>query len=140
MKEIIRKNISNLPYSLHDAHINNIIVQEDTLIFYFDKGYYVPKDGDCMPIQGSIKFEDVDLDYCYIYTLNTDGHCGTFKGEKYQVIDFIQRYSIIDMEIIDESYGYNQSKFSGYSFQGKKIQEFIVEIYHLGNMKYIVEE
>lgn len=139
MKEIIRENIINLPYSLHDAHINKITMNESTLMFMFDEGYYEPKNGDNLPIQGYIKFDNVDLDYCSIFILNTDGNCKTFMCKEYEVMDFIKDYPSIDMEIIDETYGFNQSKFSGYIYQGESIQKFIVEIYHIGCMKYILQ-
>lgn len=49
-------------------------------------------------------------------------------------------FNNIDLEIIDETYGYNQSKFSGYIYEKNMIKECIIEIYHFNNMKYITEE
>lgn len=45
----------------------------------------------------------------------------------------------MDFEIMDETYGYNQSGFSEYFYDGDKMKECTVDIYHFGNIKYIVE-
>ena len=42
--------------------------------------------------------------------------------------------------IIDETYGYNQSKFSGFLSVGTEIKECMIEVYHLGDMEYITEK
>ena len=39
---------------------------------------------------------------------------GKIKGHKYSLKKFIKKYKKADIEIVDETYGYNQSKFSGY--------------------------
>lgn len=142
MEWMERKNITNLPYSLHDAHINKIIMKGTSVKLYFREGYYIPCSGDCIPVEGYIEIQAVDEDFCYVYVMNTNGYPGKFKGKKYKLKEFIKKHSKIDMEIINETYGYNQSKFSGWMYKGKKkkIREFIIEIYHFGSMKYITKK
>lgn len=140
MREITRKNMVDLPYSLHDAHINKISMKDTNVMLYFDEGYYVTDNGDTVQAKGYLEFNGVDLDFCDVYIMNMDRNSSKFKGKKYSLKRFIKKHPEIDMEIIDETYGYNQSKFSGFLYKGKKIKEFMMEVYHLGDMKYITYE
>ncbi len=141
MKEIIRKNIVDLPYSLHDARVNKMRIEEQSIVMHFSKGYFKPMKNDCLPVKGTalISIHGLDLDFCYAYLLDTMGNCGKFTGEKFSLVEFINRFTDIDFEIVDETYGYNQSKFSGYLYADEEIKECIIEIYHFGDMKYSVE-
>ncbi len=134
-----RKNISDLPYSLHDARVNHIELSDDQMTLYFNEGYYRPADGDCLPVQGSIIFEHVDCDFCHAYLLNIEKDRGTFLGEKFPLSTFAARFPKMDFEIIDETYGYNLSKFTGFFYNGQNTRECIIEIYHLGAMVYYTE-
>lgn len=68
------------------------------------------------------------------------GNCGSFTGEKKDLHEFIDQYRNAGFDIMDETYGYNMSKFSGYLSAEGSVKECIIEIYHLGDMSYIVEE
>lgn len=146
MKKTVRTNIVDLPYSLHDAHINKIQVKqvneyEAKVKLFFDGGFFVPRDGDTVHIAGRLLFEKVDLDYCSVYVLNTTGKKNRkIKGKEYELKAFAKKYKVLDMEIVDETYGYNQSKFSGFMYSKNKMYEFIIEMYHLGDMTYVTEE
>lgn len=140
MRETERKNIAGLPYSLHDAHIRKIKIKEKTVELFFDKGYYVPKNDDCILVDGYIEIQKADFSFCHVYILSTDGRRGKFSGRKYSLKRFVKKYPNVRMEIIDETYGYNQSKFAGYLYKGKKVKEFMLEIYHFGSMRYITKE
>ncbi|WP_025163039.1 hypothetical protein [Paraclostridium bifermentans] len=138
MKEIERKNIIDLPYSLHDTKVNKIEITSDKVILYFNEGYY-KIDNDCNLTKGFIEFNNVDLDYCSVCIFNLEGNLGKFSGEKFNLQDFVEKFNNINFEIIDETYGYNQSKFFGYVYEEDITKEFIIEIYHFSNMKYITE-
>jgi hypothetical protein len=140
MKEITRKNMVDLPYSLHDAHINKMKIKDTNLMLYFDEGYYVPVNGDTVLVKGYLELNEVELDCCNVYIMNMDRNYRKFKGKRYSLKKFMNKYPEIDMEIIDETYGYNQSKFSGFMYKGKKNKEFMMEVYHFGDMKYITYE
>mgnify|MGYP001625647276 CR=1 FL=1 len=56
------------------------------------------------------------------------------------LIDFIPMFVNQNFTIIDETYGYNQSKFSGFLSVGTEIKECMIEVYHLGDMEYITEK
>ena len=142
MKESIRKNIVDLPYSLHDARVNQITIEAQSVQLHFSKGYYEPVDDDCVPVKGNriVSIEGLDFDFCSIYLLDIKRNHGKFTGEKLSLKVFINKFPTINFEIIDETYGYNQSRFSGYLYLGRKMKECIIELYHFGDMKYLVEE
>lgn len=141
MKETIRNNIVDLPYSLHDARVNKITIQGENIVLYFSRGFYKPVNNDCLPVKGAaISIQGLDLDFCNAYLLDTAGSCGKFTGEKFSLEEFASRFADIDFEIIDETYGYNQSNFSGYLYNAGDIKECIMEMYHLGDMRYITKD
>ncbi|MDD3393100.1 MAG: hypothetical protein EOM28_07930 [Clostridia bacterium] len=142
MKETIRKKFVDFPYSLHDARIHKIRIEAEKIVMYFSKGYYKPMNDDCVPVKGSplISIAHTDLDFCVVYLIDLEGDHGRFSGEKISLEEFISRFAEIDFEIVDETYGYNQCKFSGYFYLDDTIKECIIEIYHFGDMTYIVED
>lgn len=142
MKETIRKKIVDFPYSLHDARVHKIRIEAEKIVMCFSEGYYKPMDNDCVSVNGNplISIEHADLDFCVVYLIDLEADCGKFSGEKMGLQEFINRFAEIDFEIIDETYGYNQSKFSGYFYSEDKIKECIIEIYHFGDMTYMVED
>lgn len=50
MKETNRRNIIDLPYSLHDARVTHIKLVSHKLVMYFDKGYFKATNNDCLLI------------------------------------------------------------------------------------------
>lgn len=142
MKETIRKNIVDLPYSLHDARVNKIQIEEQNIVLHFSGGYYKPMDNYYLPVKENavININGVDLDFCHAYLITAMDICGKFTGEKYGLQEFVSNFPDINFEIVDETYGYNQSKFSGNLYNNKEIKECIIEIYHFGDMKYIVDD
>lgn len=53
MNETIRKNIVDLPYSLHDAKVNKMTIEEENIVLYFSRGFYKPVNNDCLPVKGA---------------------------------------------------------------------------------------
>lgn len=39
MKENIRRKIVDLPYSLHDARVNKMRIEDERIVMYFSKGH-----------------------------------------------------------------------------------------------------
>lgn len=142
MKEVIRKNILDLPYGLHDARVSKITLEKGEIIIYFSEGFYEPRDNDFLAVKGEgiIRIEGSDLDFSTVYLFDSVRNKGKFSGEKYRLDAFINKFPHMDFEIIDESYGYNQSKFSGVFYEGNELKECMIDIYHTGNMKYIVKK
>lgn len=141
MKITARKNLPDLTYSLHDMHITDIEFSGSTLKMEFPCGI-VEIGSPCRQTEGKafVKFKGVDPDFSYVYILDFCGNTGSFTGEKLSLKDFISDFSDKSFEVIEETYGYNRSKFSGFLSIDTDIRECVIEIYHLGNMEYIIEE
>ena len=142
MKKIVRHNITDLPYSLHDAVVTGLEVLDDRLLMLFQYGFMSIGES-YEQVWGKIEFERVDWDFSYIYLLEFPeglcGNAGDFIGKKMGLVEFINQCPNIKFEIVDETYGYNQSKFDGYLW-GDTVKECRIEIYHLGEMNYLIEE
>ena len=145
MKEIHRKKGDDCPYYLHDTFINQIICKKKNVKFVFDKGYFVKGNEDCIPVQGNIEFQNVDYYFCCVYVLDIDIESGKISGRQYPLKKFVKKYPELKLEITDETYYYNKSRFSGIMHRKwkkknrKKVREFIIELYHSGDMVYITE-
>ena len=88
-------------------------------------------------ILGNILFEQVGLDFSNVYLMKVCGiNRGKIKGHKYSLKKFIKKYNKADIEVVSETYGYNQSTFFGYLYD----QEIIIELYHEGGMYYLVNK
>ena len=93
MKETIRKNIVDLPYSLHDARVNKMLIEDEGIVIHFSEGYFKPMNNGCLSVKGNavMSINGLDLDFCYAYLINTMGVCGKFTGEKFSLVEFITR-------------------------------------------------
>lgn len=139
MQRTMRNNITGLPYSLHDMQVMEMLADGNELVFKFEHGFVKLADP-CIQVMGELHFHDVDWDFCYAYTLDFCGSTGPFTGCKQFLRDFIAADQSVQFEIMDETYGYNASKFAGYLFADSGLKECIIEIYHRGAMEYFTEE
>jgi len=143
MKKVTRRNVTDLPYSLHDAVVIGFEVLDDRLRLQFQHGF-ISTTEPYKQVEGKIELEKVDWDFSYVYLLEfQDGFCGNegnFLGKKMELLEFIKQYPNIRFEIIDETYGYNQTKLDGYLWGDNTDKECRLEIYHLGDMNYLIEE
>jgi len=139
MKIIPRPAPPQLPYSLHDMHIIGIDADGDILTLHFQYGF-VETTPPWRQVDGSIRFLGVDWDFCYVYRFSTTGNEGRFTGEKQFLHKFVENFHNSGFSVIDETYGFNQSKLAGYLLQSGETQECIIEIYHTGDMQYLLEE
>ncbi len=140
MKTTIRNNVTALPYSLHDAVVTGIEIAENKITFRFAEGFFEPCEGDCKRVGGSIEIEGADHDFCDAYVLSSAKNEGSFRGRKMPLKAFAKKYKELQFEIINETYGYNKSTFSGWLWAKNKPRECILELYHAGDMRYVVEE
>lgn len=135
MNETIRHNI-HAPYSLHDMNVfafdvsgNDIVMRTQSGIIKAGKPY--------SQIDGHVEFHDVRWDYSYAYLLDFSGNTGTFRGEKMFFKDFIDRFPQFGFCIMDETYGFNMTKYSGYLTAQGNHYECIIEIYHEDDMVFV---
>ena len=91
-------------------------------------------------LDGYVEFHNVQWDFSYVYLLGVTGNVGTFTGEKMFLKDFIERYKQFGLSIMDETYGYNQTKYNGYLLANHSHCECVVEIYHEGDRVFVTVE
>lgn len=142
MKKSILRNRIDLPYSLHDAKVIGFEVKDDTLQMKFQSGFVCTVEP-YEQVEGFVEFEKIEWD-SYVYLLEYQGvlcgNPGSFTGKKMELWAFLNEFKNASFEIIDETYGYNMSKFSGYLSSNSSIQECCIELYHWGDMRYIITE
>ena len=138
MKRTIRSNI-HPPYSLHDRHIIDFDVEGDDVIMRSETGLVETTPPYGQP-DGYVVFHGVRWDFSYVYLLDFTGNVGTFTGEKMFLKDFIAQRRPFGFSIMDETYGYNTTHFSGYLLHNRHYYECMMEIYHEGDMVFVTEE
>lgn len=143
MKRLVRENIKDLPYSLHDGVVIDFKIEDDNLIMKFLHGFFKTSKP-FKQVEGSIEIENIDWDFAYVYLIDYEygicGNVGSFTGTKMELKTFVEQYKKSEFTLIDETYGYNTSKFDGFIIEGDSFIECMIEIYHLGDMYYLVEE
>ena len=138
LKRTIRDNI-NPPYTLHDMNVISFEVTDNDIVMRTQSGM-VETTTPCRQLDGYVEFHNVQWDFSYVYMLGVTGNVGTFTGEKLFLKDFIERYKQFGFSIMDETYGYNQTKYNGYLLANRQYCECVVEIYHEGDMVFVTVE
>lgn len=139
MRIIPRSAPPQPPYSLHDMHIIALEADSDTLTLHFQYGF-VETTPPWRQVDGSIRFLGVDWDFCYAYRFTTTGNEGSFTGEKMFLHKFAENFCSAGFSVMDETYGFHQTKLSGHLLTDGQIQECILDIYHTGDMQYLIED
>ena len=138
MKRTVRPNI-HIPYSLHDMRVIGFEVTGDSLILRTQSGMTETTEPYGQP-DGYVEFQRVDWDFCFAYIMDILTNEGEFHGHKMSLKDFISEFVNSGFEVIDETFGYNSTKFSGWLLQKGHLQECTIEICHLGDMVYVTED
>ena len=137
MRQVVRQNI-HAPYSLHDMYVTALEISGDSIVLRMQSGMVKTTAPYSQP-EGHVEFHDVRWDYSYAYLLNFTGNVGPFAGEKLFLRDFILRHPEPNLCIMDETYGYNCTKYTGYITIGGSFYECMLEIYHEGDMVFVEE-
>ena len=137
MKRTIRENI-DVGYSLHDMNVIAFEVTGDDIIMRTQSGM-IKTTPPYSQLDGYVEFHDVRWDFSYVYLLGFTGNIGTFSGEKMFLKDFIEKTKPFGFTIMDETYGYNSTKYSGYLIHNRQHCECFIEIYHEGDMVFVAE-
>lgn len=136
----IYQSRQSLPYSLHDSRICGMELNGDTLLLKFETGF-MKKGSIIEQVDGNIEITKLDLDFCNVYLMEySDVLCGNeghFKGEKTSLVKFIGRTDIY-MDVMEETYGDNQLKLSGYLSTKDSCQECLIVLYYSGDVWYQV--
>lgn len=131
-----RKPNVDLPVSLHDASVTKMTFRagdkplSGELILYFQDGYRALVEKKWTPTGlGEVIFSGIDWDFSAVRYFDHDLVREISFGE------FQKDLHESSFEIVDESYGYNRSVFSGYRYQNVffKVE---MEIYHFSETEY----
>ena len=138
LNKVIRNSI-NSPYTLHDMNVFSFEVIDNDIIMRTQSGL-IKTDGVCSQVDGYVEFHNVQWDFSFVYLLGVTGNVSTFMGEKMFLKDFIDKYKQFGFSVMDETYGYNMTKYCGYLLSNGQHHECIIEIYHEGDMVFVAEE
>lgn len=135
-----RKPNLMLPVSLHDARVEKITFIEGEnplsgeLILYFPEGFRAETDKKWnVTGPGEVRFGGIDWDFSEIRCYEGD----SVKKRSFE--EFKEDLTESSWEIVDESYGYHRSVFSGYRYQDGFFR-VEMEIYHFKETEYYYEE
>ena len=115
MKTTLTQPLYSLPYSLHDGYLTKLEADEETLVCHFPYGVF-STDSPCeQTAMAKVILTGIDWDSSFLYDLER-------------------------LEVIDETYGYWQAKWSGLLTKGEELVECMVEVCYSGEMVYEIEE
>ena len=137
--DYIRDRESNIPFSLHDSRIVDILIDENKLSLKMNPIFqYIDNEEKCH--NGIIEFTNIDKYACDIMIFNTPyGYDGvkSFSGKELSLEEFKEQYLNAEFEIITEGYCGYDTTFQGYIFQDGNEQLFaIMRIWNMGDMIY----
>ncbi len=138
MKTTLTQPLYSLPYSLHDGYLTKLEADEETLVCHFLYGIF-STDSPCeQTAMAKVILTGIDWDSSFLYVFDGPGETGAFSGEKWLLKDFLPHLE--RLEVIDETYGYWQAKWSGLLTKGEALVECMVEVCYSGEMVYEIEE
>lgn len=138
MKITTRKSLK-ASYSTHDMSVANYNVTGDNLEIKFNPGL-IKITPPCDIVDGYVELENVDWDCSYAYIINLESRDWDFTGKKYRLDDFIEKFNGRKFNILDECHGTNILKLSGYLSEGDKVNECMVEVVYMGELKYYTDK
>lgn len=137
MKRTVRDQV-HAAYSLHDMNVIAFDVSDTDLVMKTQSGLVETTPPYRQP-DGYVEFHGVQWDFCFVYLLGVTSNVGSFTGEKMLFKDFLNRYPQFGFSIIDETYGYNMTKYAGFLSANRQFFECIIELYHEGDMVFVAE-
>ncbi len=138
MKRTVRETV-HTAFSLHDMNVFAFEVTDNDIVMRTQSGM-VETTAPYRQVDGYVEFHNVQWDFSFVYLLGVTGNVGTFTGEKMFLKEFLDRYKQFGFSIMDETYGYNMTKYNGYLLSNHQHYECVVEIYHEGDMVFVSEE
>lgn len=134
--DLIHDRNSNILFSLHDSKIKKITFKNNILTLHLNKIFQYTKDGEKI-YSGDVLFYDSDLDECSILTFDRTVYEGDFSGKAISLIEYIEKYSNAEFEILIEGYfGYYTTYTGWIQIEGKEPVSAIMYIWNTGDMVY----
>lgn len=130
MNQYIKPNLT-LPISLHDTVISSIDITDDSITFNFSEGFYLIDDNKVeVSGQATLTLTGIDFDFSTVY------YCKDKERHEVTFADLSKDISKYRLEVVDENYGYNQSKFGCSLFKEDLIYWVEINIYHFNEAIY----
>lgn len=143
MKMVVKQPTPAPPYSLHDACISNIQMEGDTLRLVTQYGYVCTAEP-FGQVEGDVEITGIDWDFSCVYVMEYHdvlcGNYGSFTGRKMTVETFLQDYPEATLDVMDETYGYQQVKLDGFLHVGERCLEFQLNLCYAGEFRYLIKE
>ena len=134
--DLINDRNSNILFSLHDSKIKKITFRNNILTLHLNKIFQYTKDGEKI-YAGEVLFYDSDLDECSILIFDSTVYEGDFSGKAISLIEYIEKYSNAEFEILIEGYfGYYTTYTGWIRIEGKEPVSAIMYIWNTGDMVY----
>ena len=134
--DLIHDRNSNILFSLHDSKIKKITFRNNILTLQLNKIFQYTKDGEKI-YSGEVLFYDCDLDECSILIFDRTVYEGDFSGKAISLIEYIEKYSNAEFEILIEGYfGYYTTYTGWIRIEGKEPVSAIMYIWNTGDMVY----
>ena len=139
-KNFYRKPNLMLPVSLHDARVEMISIRRGEkllsgeLTLYFPEGIRAEVEGEWVITgPGEVRFGGIDWDFSGIRYYEGD----SLTERSFE--EFSADLKESSWEIVEESYGYNRSVFSGYRYRDGFFR-VVMEIYHFKETEYFYDD
>lgn len=143
MKIVVKKPISDPPYSLHNAHILKLRLDGETLHLVTQYGY-VQTSAPFVQVEGDVEITGVDAESSCVYVMEYPqvpcGNYGVFTGRKMPLEAFLQEFSEATLEILDETYGYWMAKLDGFLDLSDRLLECSLELCYTGEFRYLLKD
>ena len=137
--DLINDRNSNILFSLHDSKIKKITFRNNILTLHLNKIFQYTKDGEKI-YSGEVLFYDSDLDECSILIFDRTVYEGDFSGKAISLIEYIEKYSNAEFEILIEGYfGYYTTYTGWIRIEGKEPVSAIMYIWNTGDMVYRID-
>ena len=137
--DLIHDRNSNILFSLHDSKIKKITFRNNILTLHLNKIFQYTKDGEKI-YSGEVLFYDSDLDECSILIFDRTVYEGDFSGKAISLIEYIEKYSNAEFEILIEGYfGYYTTYTGWIRIEGKEPVSAIMYIWNTGDMVYRID-
>ena len=137
--DLINDRNSNILFSLHDSKIKKITFRNSILTLHLNKIFQYTKDGEKI-YSGEVLFYDSDLDECSILIFDRTVYEGDFSGKAISLIEYIEKYSNAEFEILIEGYfGYYTTYTGWIRIEGKEPVSAIMYIWNTGDMVYRID-
>lgn len=137
--DLIHDRNSNILFSLHDSKIKKITFRNNILTLHLNRIFQYTKDGEKI-YSGEVLFYDSDLDECSILIFDRTVYEGDFSGKAISLIEYIEKYSNAEFEILIEGYfGYYTTYTGWIRIEGKEPVSAIMYIWNTGDMVYRID-